>query len=452
MTPESQVPETKGESPLPAEEDGVTIMIAEDSPVQAVVLRRALEKNGFKVVWAKSGTEARDKIHEVAPRLLITDVEMPGMTGFELCHFVKSDETLWATPVIIVTSLSQPEDIIKGMKSGADGYVTKPYDEKFLILRVRSLLANPMRKPWSDNASDSVEIEYAGKKHVITADKLRILNLLFSTYENAVKQNHELVNAQLELKKYSQKLDISYQESERLLVNILPKKVAKQLKEDGHATPESYEAATVLFTDFKGFTEIAEGLSPRELIKHLDECFTYFDSVVERYNLEKLKTIGDSYMCVGGVPTRNRTHAVDTVLAGLEIQDFMDQVKELRRMQNEPYWELRLGINTGPVVAGVVGEKKFAYDIWGDAVNTASRMESSGATGRVNISRNTHERVEAFFECEYRGKVKAKNKGEIDMYFVNRIRPELAQDDRGRIPNERFEVLYEQLREFGSAG
>jgi len=207
-----------------------------------------------------------------------------------------------------------------------------------------------------------------------------------------------------------------------------------------------FKSVTVMFTDFKGFTQIAEGMSPKELVKHLDQCFSHFDTLIAKYNLEKRKTIGDSYMCAGGIPAPNRTHAFDAVLAALEIQDFMEQMKELRQTQNEPYWELRLGINTGPLVAGVIGEKKFAYDVWGDTVNTASRMESSGVPGKVNISHNTHRAVHTHFECEYRGKVRAKNKGEVDMYFVNRIKPEFSADDHGRRPNAKFQEMYESMR------
>ena len=422
------------------------ILIAEDSPVQAVVLRRALEKNGYKVTWAKSGPEGLEKAREIKPDLIISDVEMPEMDGFEMCGLIKHDLELNRTPVIIVTSLSEPEDIVRGMESGADGYVTKPYDEKYLMVRVRTLLATPIM-PILESGEEPIEIEYAGRKRVIVADRLRILNLLFSTYENSVKQNRELVNTQMELKKYMQKLDLSYQESENLLEKILPRSVARELKKTGHAEPEYFESATVLFTDFKGFTEIAEGLSPRELVEHLDECFTYFDSVMERFHLEKLKTIGDSYMCAGGVPVKNNTHPVDTVLAALEIQDFMIQIRELKEIDQADYWELRLGVNTGPLVAGVIGERKFAYDVWGDSVNTASRMESSGSPGMVNISDNTYALVKDFFECEYRGKVQAKSKGEVDMYFVHRIKAELSSDDVGRIPNDVFEAMYERLKD-----
>ena len=232
------------------------------------------------------------------------------------------------------------------------------------------------------------------------------------------------------------------QQAEKLLLNILPKDVALELKTKGYAEPVNFESVSVLFTDFKGFTSIAEQLSPKKLVEELDQCFSYFDALMERFNLEKLKTIGDSYMCAGGIPKVNSTHAIDCILAALEIQSMMNQMKEIKESTGTPYWELRLGIHSGPIVAGVIGEKKFAYDVWGDTVNTASRMESSGTPGRINISGSTYNLVKRLFECEHRGKIQAKNKGEIDMYYVNRILPEFSSDERGKKPNADFWKMY----------
>lgn len=211
------------------------------------------------------------------------------------------------------------------------------------------------------------------------------------------------------------------QKSEELLLNILPQEIGAELKSKGKATSRSYEHATILFTDFKGFTFMAEKLSPEELIEELNVCFSAFDDISKAHNLEKIKTIGDAYMCAGGIPMPNETHFTDAVKAGIEMQKFIEQRKEERSTQGLPYFELRLGINTGRIVAGVVGKSKFAYDIWGDAVNLASRMESSGEIGKVNISENTYRLVKDQFQCTHRGKIEAKNKGEVDMYFVENI-------------------------------
>ncbi|NJL12461.1 MAG: adenylate/guanylate cyclase domain-containing protein [Microscillaceae bacterium] len=231
------------------------------------------------------------------------------------------------------------------------------------------------------------------------------------------------------------------EKTESLLLNILPRPVAEELKTQGKAPVKYYERASVLFTDFKGFTTFAEKMSPTELVEELEKCFTGFDEIINRHGLEKIKTIGDAYMCVGGIPEANRHNPVDMVLAGLDILRFMEEKRAKRRQQGQEYWELRLGINSGELIAGVIGKSKFAYDVWGDTVNVASRMESSGEVGKVNISENTYRLVKDFFVCHYRGKINAKNKGEVDMYFVESIRPELSENGAGILPNARFREL-----------
>jgi len=208
--------------------------------------------------------------------------------------------------------------------------------------------------------------------------------------------------------------------SDELLLNILPAETAEELKATGTAKAKSFDIVSVLFTDFKNFTQASELLSPADLVAEINHCYSEFDKIITHHGIEKIKTIGDAYMCAGGLPATNTTNPVDVVKAGLEMVAFIEKNKQERISKGQPYFELRCGIHTGPVVAGIVGIKKFAYDIWGDTVNTASRMESSGEIGKVNISGATYELVKDHFDCTYRGKVKAKNKGEIDMYFVNR--------------------------------
>ncbi len=201
--------------------------------------------------------------------------------------------------------------------------------------------------------------------------------------------------------------------SDDLLRNILPDEVAEELKDHGKSAARQYEEVSVLFTDFVNFTAMGESLSPQQLVTELHECFTAFDEIIERNGLEKIKTIGDAYMAVCGLPMADPLHARKAVQAAIEIMDFIED-----RRRHERVFEIRAGINTGPVVAGIVGARKFAYDIWGDTVNTAARMEQHGAPGSINISQSTYELVKHHYHCSYRGKVAAKNKGMIDMYFV----------------------------------
>lgn len=208
--------------------------------------------------------------------------------------------------------------------------------------------------------------------------------------------------------------------SEELLLNILPFETAQELKKKGYAETKNFESATVLFTDFKGFTTISELLSPKELITEIDTCFKGIDRIMEKYQIEKIKTIGDAYMAAGGLPNKNTSHPLDVVMAAQEILLLIEGLKQERIEKNLPYFDIRIGVHTGPVIAGIVGFKKFSYDIWGDTVNIASRMESSGEINKINVSGATYECIKEHYQCTYRGKIEAKNKGKIDMYFVDK--------------------------------
>ncbi|MEQ8302699.1 MAG: adenylate/guanylate cyclase domain-containing protein [Cyclobacteriaceae bacterium] len=218
------------------------------------------------------------------------------------------------------------------------------------------------------------------------------------------------------IKETNQIIEQERSRSENLLLNILPEGTANELKQAGKVSAKRFESVTVLFTDFIGFTQYAENLSPEQLVKRVDFYFSKFDAIVEKYGLEKIKTIGDAYMCAGGLPIASRDHASRMIRAAMEIVAFVEEEKATS--SGSDTFNIRIGVNTGPVVAGVVGTKKFAYDIWGDTVNIAARMESSSEAGRVNISEYTYELIKGEFDCQYRGEVEVKNKGKMKMYFV----------------------------------
>jgi adenylate cyclase len=207
--------------------------------------------------------------------------------------------------------------------------------------------------------------------------------------------------------------------SEDLLLNILPNSIAQELKKNGKAEARKYDSATVLFSDFVGFSTISKKMSPEDLVNDLDFAFKNFDLIIQKYGLEKIKTIGDAYMCAGGIPEDGSGSPDDVILAAIDIQSFLKNWNTSKERIGRPVFEARIGIHTGSIVAGVVGTRKFAYDIWGDTVNIAARIESSSEPGRINISDVTFAKVGDHFACEYRGKIVAKNVGEIDMYFVN---------------------------------
>ncbi len=221
--------------------------------------------------------------------------------------------------------------------------------------------------------------------------------------------------------------------------------LANAVKSQGRVRSRKYQKVTVLFADIQGFTRIVEHINPEKLIDELDRFFIYFDEVVEKYHIEKIKTIGDAYMCAGGLPNKNRTNPIEVVLAGLEMQWYMEESKK-KHTGEYGFWELRVGIHTGPVISGEIGRKNVSFDIWGDTVNIASRMESSGTAGMINITGITYQLVKEFFICEYRGKMPIKYKGETDMYYVRRIKPELSDDDEGVVANKKFFIKLQHIR------
>jgi class 3 adenylate cyclase/uncharacterized protein HemY len=222
----------------------------------------------------------------------------------------------------------------------------------------------------------------------------------------------------MELQKAFNLLEIEKKRSEELLLNILPEEISYELKEYGKTKARSYDIVTVLFMDIKGFTKISEQFTAEEIVSSIGEYFEIFDLIVEKHEIEKIKTIGDAYLCVSGLPIASADHAEKMIYVAKDFIQAVHALKEKRLEQGKHIFDFRVGINSGPVAAGVVGTKKFAYDIWGDTVNTASRMQSNGEPGRINISHSTYQLVCEKFTCTYRGEIEAKNKGKLKMYFV----------------------------------
>ena len=252
---------------------------------------------------------------------------------------------------------------------------------------------------------------------------------------------YRLSLAQQEIVEQKREIEKQQQLAESLLLNTLPAEIAAELKQKGAVDPRYHEDVTILFTDFQGFTLSTEKLPADELVKALHQYFTAFDAIMERHGLEKLKTIGDSYMCVGGLPERKPSHAVDAVLAAFEIVDEVIR----GHARGLPPWNVRVGVHTGPVISGVVGIRKFAYDIWGESVNFASRMESAGRPNRINLSASTYARVKDFFACEHRGKVATKEGREYDMYFAVSLADSLrASKDAEQAFRERYQSYFQR--------
>ncbi len=297
-----------------------------------------------------------------------------------------------------------------------------------IAIGIRLFIRNRIEMARRDQVRLEIKIAERTREIRLQSEKIEKQRKLLEEEKNKVVEQQRL-------------LQIEKDKTEKLLRNIIPESTAEELKNKGKASARAYKTVSVLFTDFVGFTKIAEHMNPSELVSRLDVYFSKFDEIIVNNNLEKIKTIGDAYMCAGGVPVRNNTNPIDTCLAALQIQEYMRVLKNEAIINNADYWELRLGINTGEVTAGVIGSERLAYDIWGSTVNQAQRMEMLGEPGKVTISGNTFKHIEPYFECVFRGKAQSKSKGLIDMYTVERIKPELSVNGEGIYPNDRFHQI-----------
>jgi class 3 adenylate cyclase len=243
--------------------------------------------------------------------------------------------------------------------------------------------------------------------------------IAYLTYRNAQAQ-----------KAQNKIIEAERAKSEKLLLNILPKEIAQELKEKGETEVRLFSHASILFADVKGFSKYAGKVTPQVLVNELDLMFTEMDNYTTEHKMERIKTIGDCYMAVAGCPEANK----------LKIQHWMESTYQER---GGNFWQVRLGIHTGELVAGVVGKLKFAYDVWGGAVNIASRLESGGIVGKVNTSEITYNYIKDFFDCTYGGEIEAKNIGTMKTYIVNNLKPELAESQQAVIPNAKFWEMYQ---------
>ena len=249
-----------------------------------------------------------------------------------------------------------------------------------------------------------------------------LLEMRKSLKEYSEEMEQKVADRTLEISRQKELIEVEKKKSDDLLLNILPQEVAEELKVNGLSKARSFEFVTVMFADIKNFTKVAERLSPEALVAEIDFYFRKFDEITDKYHIEKIKTIGDAYMCASGLPMANTNGPEIMVNASIEIQAFVQTVRKERIQEGRDTFDLRIGIHCGPVVAGIVGMKKFAYDIWGDTVNTAARMEQNSEPGKINISEALFDHVKDKFVCSYRGKIEAKNKGQISMYFVEAVK------------------------------
>ncbi|NPA45425.1 MAG: response regulator [Chlorobi bacterium] len=366
------------------------------------------EVQSYLMLESPISGDAFDVIKEHKPNIILLDINYGDDTkGLDLLFDLREIDISMEIPIIVISN--DNKNIERAVMYGAADFLKVPFDKLELTVRVKSILS------------------------------------LFKLIEGITGQARDLEIQSNELERQKNELEIEKNKTDELLQNILPYEIAEQLKNKGSVKAKKYRMVSIMFTDFKDFTKISAELEPEEIIKELSVYFRKFDEITSDHFIEKIKTIGDAYMAVGGLPLRNKSNPIDTVLAALKIQRFMTTYNNSRKAKGLTVWGLRLGIHTGKVIAGVIGSKKFAYDIWGDAVNTAARLETAGEVGKVNISGVTYSYIKDFFDCTYRGKIAAKNKGEIDMYFVDGLKKQYRENNDPIEPNSKF---LEKLAEF----
>ncbi|MCD4793700.1 MAG: response regulator [Bacteroidales bacterium] len=366
------------------------------------------EAQSYLVLTSPISGEIFDMITENKPDIILMDINYGDDTkGLDILLDLREFDISMEIPVLVMSE--DNKNIERAVIFGAADFLKVPFDKLELTVRVKSLLS------------------------------------LFKLIEGITGQARELEIQSNNLEQQKNQLEIEKNKTDELLQNILPYEIAEQLKNKGEVKAKKYRMVSIMFTDFKDFTSISSDLEPEDIIKELGVYFRKFDDITENHFIEKIKTIGDAYMCVGGLPLRNKSNPIDIVLASLEIQKFMKCYNDARSAKGLTVWELRIGVHTGKVVAGVIGSKKFAYDIWGDAVNTASRLETASEAGKINISGVTYEYIKEYFNCTYRGKIPAKNKGDIDMYYVEGLKKKYCEEGDRYSPNEKF---MEKLAEF----
>jgi adenylate cyclase len=344
--------------------DEGSVLVVDDNEVNRDLLARRLQRQGHVVTVAEDGLQALELMRSEPFDLVLLDIMMPQMNGYQVLENLKADEKLRYIPVIMISAVDDIDSIVRCIELGAEDYLSKPFNPVLLKARISACL-----------------------------EKKRLRD-----QEQA----------------YLQELNEEQEKSERLLLNILPKAIAERLKQGETTIADSFSDVTVMFADLVGFTKLSSHLSPAELVELLNRIFSEFDKLADRYGLEKIKTIGDAYMVVGGLPTPTDNHAEAIASMAIDIQA---AIAKMRTKGDQPL-SIRIGINTGPVEAGVIGTKKFTYDLWGDTVNIASRMESLGVPGGIQVTVATYERLRDKYLFESRGVLQVKGKGDMITYLL----------------------------------
>lgn len=361
------------------------ILVVDDKPDNVRLLSTILTAQGYQVRKALNGQRAIATVQEFPPTLILLDVMMPEMNGYEVCAKLKTSPQTSSIPVIFLSALDDVVDKVKAFDVGAVDYITKPFNSKEVLARVANQLTIQSQQQ-------------------LLQEQTKELEEVVKRLQNEIKERQGVEVA----------LRLSQKKSDHLLLNILPAAIVENLKKGQGAAADRFDSATVLFADIVGFTSLAARISPLELVNLLNKIFSTFDQLTEKHDLEKIKTSGDAYMVAGGVPVPRADHAEAIADMALDMQE---AIADFQTDTGEPF-QIRIGINTGPVVAGVIGTKKFIYDLWGDTVNVASRMESQGLPGYIQVTAAIYELLKDRYLFEERGAIPVKGKGDMIAYWL----------------------------------
>lgn len=371
-------------------------------------LHLSLAEAGHQVLHAHSGTEALRQLEQSHPDLVVLSSHLPDTSGFLWCRQVKAYARYRHIPILFTGPGDRPQDRLEAFAAGGVDFVLQPFWPAEMMVRIQSHLQTAR---WQHRIQHQTQRALAGQATPLLASLQRTLH---QQAQKLKTQNQQLQAEVQERQQVEQALRREQQKSEKLLLNILPQAIAHQLKQFEGSLAERFEDTTVMFADIVNFTPLAAEVSPLVLVDLLNQIFSAFDQLAEKYQLEKIKTIGDAYMVVGGLPTPRPDHAYAVVEMAREMQQV---IQGFTRHDGQPL-QLRIGINTGDVVAGVIGIKKFSYDLWGDTVNVASRMESQGVPGKIQVTGATYERLKDRYTFQPWGEVLVKGKGYMPIYHL----------------------------------
>lgn len=361
------------------------ILVVDDTPDNVRLLSKILTEKGYQVRKALNGKRSLATVQEFPPDLILLDVMMPEMNGYEVCEKLKSSPTTSSIPVIFLSALDGALDKVKAFEVGGVDYITKPFQDTEVLARVANHLTIQNQQRLLKKQTQQLE-EYVGR------------------LQEEIQERQQVELA----------LRLAQKKSDHLLLNILPAAIVENLKKGEGSAAERFDSTTVLFADIVDFTSLASRISPLQLVNLLNQIFSKFDELTEKHGLEKIKTIGDAYMVAGGLPVPRADHA--EAIADLAL-DMQKAIADFQTDTGEPF-QIRIGIHTGPVVAGVIGIKKFTYDLWGDTVNVASRMECQGLPGSIQVTAAIYEQLKNNYVFEERGAIAVKGKGQMSTYFL----------------------------------